>query len=456
MRRELCLLTLVGSSVLLAAAEEALPSFAVFVQTYSRGYAVNSAEYRSREALYARRVEAARRQNSRADRLWTARANALWDRTEEEWACLTGQQHLDLAVELQEAPAAVQHNDTNVSRSVGVIAAATEATAADAQRGSLPTGKSWEHLAVWSQVIKDQGNCGSCWALAATTVLQAHSEIYSPKPRTFSAQELVSCMPNPRRCGGTGGCKGATMGLAMDWVLRNGVVTAAERPYDSGWKAETGTCRKSSFLQNTSDVAVAVAEGGRSKSRRLRSTQQATLDASEPSKELAGYAFGMRSWEKLVSNKYYSLVSALVNHGPLGVSVAPGGWSQYGSGIYTGCRDSVTVSHAVVLLAYGEEAGTMYWKVQNTWGTSWGEPGGRMRLLRRGLEEEKRCGINTHPEWGTGCQGGPSQVTVCGECGILYSPILPYFERPEPEVEEKPTKTVNKSKGGFQVEWPWE
>ena len=82
----------------------------------------------------------------------------------------------------------------------------------------MPEEKNWMHLAV-AKNIRDQGSCGSCWAVATVSVLEAHYEIYSAKggpTKSFSPQQTLECTPNPNECGGQGGCKGATVELALD------------------------------------------------------------------------------------------------------------------------------------------------------------------------------------------------------------------------------------------------
>merc|ERR1719327_1586626 len=84
-------------------------------------------------------------------------------------------------------------------------------------------GVDWEHLASLSRV-RNQGGCGSCWAVATSVLLESRYEIANKKnDRSFSAQELVECTPNERKCGGTGGCGGATVELAMQYVQQNGL-----------------------------------------------------------------------------------------------------------------------------------------------------------------------------------------------------------------------------------------
>lgn len=367
-----------------AAATASIPPFEAFVELHARTYRRGSAEYAERRGLYERRAAEAERHNSNPDRLWTAGVNSLWDNTEAEMAKLRGwvdgARPAHSASRIAKAhPAFLQHR---------------------ARALELPEEKSWAHLAAM-QHISTQGGCGSCWAISAATVLQAHTEIHTGKKRSFSAQQIVSCTPNPNECGGKGRCDGATLELAMEWVLKHGCADESQVPYTG----EDGECAAASG----SPVAMM--------------SQLTDGDSSAGLFGSGGSAFGMTGWEMLPRNSAEPLMRALVERGPVGVSVAGDDWFSYASGVFDGCGKDAVIDHAVVLIGYGQDAGQKYWHIQNSWGPDWGEAG-HIRLLRN----EDYCGTDNKPELGTGCKGETDPVPVCGMCGVLYDSVVPHFD----------------------------
>lgn len=142
-----------------------------------------------------------------------------------------------------------------------------------------------------------------------------------------------------------------------------------------------------------------------------------------------GTSLGLIGWERLPINKEEPFVRALVERGPIAVAVAAT-WSDYGHGIYDGCKKDSVITHAVLAMGFGvdkERGDTRYWLIQNSWGTGFGE-NGHIRLKRTN-NEETWCGIDHQPRLGTTCNEGPSQVEVCGQCGILYDTTVPYFQK---------------------------
>merc|ERR1712205_243964 len=84
--------------------------------------------------------------------------------------------------------------------------------------------------------VKDQGQCGSCWAFSTTGGLEGAWEIASGNLVSMSEQQFVDCDTSSM------GCNGGNMGSAFQWAEKQNVAT--EQSY--AYTARDGTC-KSSF-----------------------------------------------------------------------------------------------------------------------------------------------------------------------------------------------------------------
>ncbi|CAK0867780.1 unnamed protein product [Prorocentrum cordatum] len=263
-----------------------------------------------------------------------------------------------------------------------------------------------------------RGTCGSCWAHASRLAMESRAEIKGLKNIGFSANQLIACTPNPKHCGGEGGCDGATAELAYEYVFNKGLLQASE------WRAKAGdnqTAECPEALKASTEVATRGIIGA---------------DGSETHRgaaKMAGRAVGLTGWTKLPENKEDAIVRELMTNGPLYVAVAAGDhWFDYKEGVMAedSCDRDFIVNHAVVLFAWGVKQKTVrgpvkYWQIKNSWGPQWGEQG-TGRFIRSD-HEEKECGWDEDPQSGSGCDGGPERVWVCGSCGILYDAVAPHF-----------------------------
>jgi cathepsin L len=253
------------------------------------------------------------------------------------------------------------------------------APAVNVRLEDIPASWDWRDKKVITPV-KNQGGCGSCWAFAAVECIESGLIQATGTTTILSPQNMVSCTPNPQHCGGTGGCAGATSELGYQYVADKGLAAEKDYPY----RAVTGTC-----------------------------------DESKPkSAHIKGFV-------KLIENNYTDLIVNLATVGPIAVSVDAEPWMSYSRGVFTGCGFSrIDINHAVQAVGYGTEGGRDYWIIRNSWGGGWGESG-YIRLFRHSDGDKKWCGIDPSPQDGTGCDGGPPQVTVCGSCGVWYDSSYP-------------------------------
>jgi len=351
-------------------------SFEDFMVEHGRAYKQGSSDYEKRKNMFLQAEQKVVDQNSKPGRLWTASLNKFSDWSESELKTIRGYVHNP------------QRHSAGLSFS---------------QKDHITTSHrvsdtmDWRNLTT-SQTSRDQGACGSCWAVAAVSTLNAHHEIHQGHPADFSVQELVDCVPNPHECGGKGGCEGATVELALGYVQTRGLSSESQVPYT----ATTGTCAKSSsFLEK-------------------RTSLDSLLDDDSG---LAAASFGMTGFRTLPSNSYMPLLQAVAS-GPVAVSVAADAWSMYDSGIFDGDCGNI-IDHAVTLFGYGKQGAKKYWIVKNSWGGDWGE-NGYIRLLRR-ENEETFCGVDDKPQMGLACKGENDPITTCGMCGILYDSVVPQF-----------------------------
>jgi cathepsin L len=389
-----------GSNTVEAGSEEnelVDSAFDAFVQQHGRDYRDDATEYEMRKALFRQRLAAAHAHNAKRGRQWKAAPTKFSDRTDAERKAVRGYKRS--AQPLEHGISLLEFSEP---------------------RETLPESKSWTHLYV-ARHIKDQGACGSCWAIATTSVLEAHYEIYTAKggqTRTFSPQQTLDCTPNPQACGGTGGCDGATVELGMGWILQNGLATDEEVSYT----AKDGQCSAHSDADGEPDTM----KGGHGDDSMQVLTQQrvAPSDPAAPSNQ-GGASFGLVGYHTLKRNDDYSLAKAVVDYGPVAVSASAESWFEYHSGIFDSCTQDTVVDHAITLYGFGKEHGQKYWHIRNSWGPEWGEAG--FIRLKRHDDGHQHCGTDNDPAQGTGCKGGPSSVTVCGMCGVLYDSVVPRF-----------------------------
>jgi C1A family cysteine protease len=179
--------------------------------------------------------------------------------------------------------------------------------------------------------VKNQGNCGSCWAFATTAALESQVLLSNNTPGVdlnLSEQTLVSC-------GNAGNCGGGYPSAASDYLRDLGL------PVEScySYTATNGTCAS------------------------------ACADWTNSSFHIAGWHYAT-TYAPTVD----SLKSALATYGPLSTTMdVYSDFFYYTSGVYIQTSGTYQGGHAILIVGY-DDAG-QYFTVKNSWGTGWGEAG---------------------------------------------------------------------------------
>jgi len=336
-------------------------TFEHYVAQFEKHYSLE--EYSLRKAIFDKQFAAIIAHNKDTTKTWKEGVNKYTDATEEEFSALRGYNALAKPSTAKRSLYSVPHQ--TISKPT-----------------ALPATVDWREKGIVTPP-KDQASCGSCWSFATAEVLESHWAIKTGNLSVLSEQQILDCTPNPQHCGGDGGCQGGTAELAYAQIAElGGLTTEALYPYVSGGGRDY-TCKK---------------------------------PLPKPVATVTNYT-------KLPENEYQPLLDAVANIGPIAISVDAATWGRYASGVFDGCNQkSPDIDHAVVLVGYGtdEKLGD-YWLVRNSWGASWGEKG-YIRLKRSATVQ---CGTDPTPSDGSGCDGGPTTVSVCGTCGILYDTCYP-------------------------------
>eukprot|EP00944_MAST-04C_sp_MAST-4C-sp1_P005907 g5907.t1 len=190
---------------------------------------------------------------------------------------------------------------------------------------SLPDTVDWRTKNVLTPV-KNQGQCGSCWTFASTETLETHVAIKTGVLQELSEQFILDCTPNPKQCGGTGGCGGGTAELAYTQLKKlGGMPSEYTYPYISG-TGKAGSCHG------------------------------VPLPPPSPHHGTPMATAKVNGHVSVTSNSYDAVIDALANIGPLAVSVDAGAWHDYESGVFDGGNQTApTLDHLVQLVGYGTD-----------------------------------------------------------------------------------------------------
>nr|CAD7257066.1 unnamed protein product [Timema shepardi] len=247
----------------------------------------------------------------------------------------------------------------------------------------LPTNFDWRDYG-YVTPVRDQGDCGACWAFSAMSVLESHILKKNRPVNHLSEQWLIDCSDM--------NCSGGWMGSAYDFMKQKGAIVEDELYQYTA--AENEPCRNFSNNVNTTikgvcmiepynetmlmhavytEGPICVALNGSPDDFHHYSegtVQYSTINHSGTKQGKAGYLPWINGCNAMISSMN------CYDH----------------SGVYTNYKvcDPNTLTHAATLCGFGTENGLDYWLLKNSWGTDWGEDG-YIKVMR----QNNTCGVDT-------------------------------------------------------------
>ena len=222
--------------------------------------------------------------------------------------------------------------------------------------------------------VKDQGQCGSCYAFSAVAVMEGslcyNGHFNCSSWEGLSEQNVVDCGTNWGLKGDQpwynfNGCFGGWQSNVFQYVYyTDGISCGAKYPYESGDTKIRGECR-----------------------------YDESMNHGFPDKSICGTVnrHGWRSSEDPMEDTSSLMKKAMYFKGPLTVAMyVNGSFMSYGEGVYTAedaevdlCGEAAGANHALTAVGYGvyddfsAEGHVIipYWIIKNSWSAGWGDAG---------------------------------------------------------------------------------
>jgi len=249
---------------------------------------------------------------------------------------------------------------------------------------SFDARTNWANCASVIGRVRDQSNCGSCWAFGSTEALNDRHCISTGRADVVLSPEDTNACCSGMKCMMSMGCNGGQPAGAWDWFTKTGVSTGGDWE-DNG----KGTTCKPYSMQTCAHHVDPPAGMVACSTLPEYKTPACTSSCYENS-----YGTAYKN-DKFLAKSSYSVKNVdniqkeIMEKGTVSVAMTVyEDFESYSSGVYQHKTGKSLGGHAIKMIGWGVDNGTPYWICTNSWNKSWGEQG-IFRILRGSNE----CGI---------------------------------------------------------------
>jgi len=237
--------------------------------------------------------------------------------------------------------------------------------------GALPNRFDWRTYNGfdWMTPVKDQNQCGACWAFGSTGTVEAVHNLKQNQPNLDInlSEEYVNT-----DCNGNGkhGCCGGTHEAALAAIRDNGVPDDACLVFDvAGYSSQDCLCDAGSDQDQCRGTCPN--KVGDNDMCSIAFCDDACFDVASRLVHITDYYS--------VGDTVDDIKAALIAHGPLTTAIQfnfakYGGGYDPATGVYScgGCGNGCGTNHCVIITGWDDTLGA--WIIKNSWGNTDGEP----------------------------------------------------------------------------------
>jgi len=340
--------------------------FEAFTKKHSKNYK-DHVEYTKRFGVWKDNLQFVRKWNSDGSRHFDVGMNEFADLTDDEFAAsyLNTNLHDEYLKSetftetlIQESSGSDLGESTDMRMDTRESTKEGDATGYYDIRWHKNTGKQpdkvdWTTTGAVSEV-NNQAKCFACYAFAACGAIEGALVIQGKPLRKLSAQQIVDCS-TPSSGFMNHGCKGGTMVKSYKYIIKNGLMPWT----DYGYRTELNSRPECKLMYARCKF----------KKKQVVQTIDGYVNIRKGSEKDLMNAVGMRP------------VSAAIDahHRP---------FKLYRSGVFSLDACTTHLTHGLLIVGYGTKEERKYWKVKNSWGSTWGNNGYGMVI-----RDENMCAI---------------------------------------------------------------